>query len=393
MESAGVVEIDGSIGEGGGQILRSALALSMVTGRPCRLKNIRAGRKKPGLLRQHLTALEAAAKIGSATVEGAALGSRDLFFRPGSPRSGCYRFPVGTAGSATLVLQTVLPALLTASGSSEIVLEGGTHNPFAPPFDFLDRVLLPVLNRMGPRIRAELERPGFYPAGGGLFRVTVDPVPRLSRIDILRRGGIVSRKAVARVSNLSPQIAERELAIVARSLSWSAECLHAEQLHDAAGPGNVLMLEIASEHVTELFTGFGRRGTPAEQVAEGVVKEAREYLGSGAPVGPYLADQLLVPFGVAGEGSYRTVRPTRHTLTNIEIVRMFLDVEIAVRQEDEALWSIMIDRHPTGKGLPTKRPAASPPVGHLPPSGRGTRMPKRGPDPGRWVGAHHPCPS
>ncbi len=344
MKSAAAVEIDGSIGEGGGQILRSALALSLVTGKPCTVTNIRAGRKKPGLLRQHLTALNAAAEIGSAKVGGAQLGSRELSFEPGNVRSGSYRFSVGTAGSTTLVLQTVLPALLIADGRTEVVLEGGTHNPFAPPFDFLNRVLLPILGRMGPQIRAELERPGFYPAGGGIFRVVVEPTARLSRIDLLDRGEITTRKALARVCNLSSRIADRELATVGKGLSWTADCLQAEEVQGAMGPGNVLTLEIESENVTELFTGFGRREASAEQVAESVVKEVREYLVSGAPVGPYLADQLLVPFAIAGGGAYRTVRPTRHTLTNIEIVRMFLDVDIAVRKEDRAVWTISIDR-------------------------------------------------
>lgn len=343
MTSTAAVAIDGSRGEGGGQILRSALALSLVTGRPFSLRNIRAGRKKPGLLRQHLTAVNAAAEVGSATVKGAALGSRELFFRPRGVRAGTYRFSVGTAGSTTLVLQSVLPALLIASDASEIVLEGGTHNPFAPPFDFLDRVLLPVLSRMGPRIRAELDRPGFYPAGGGSFRVTVEPTSRLSRIHLLERGAITARNASARVSNLPSHIAERELAIVSKLLSWPPECLLSERIRDAIGPGNVLMLEIESENVTELFTGVGRRRVSAEQVAEGAVKEAREYLASNAPVGPYLADQLLVPFALAGGGSYRTVRPTRHTLTNIEIVELFLAVSIAVEKEGHAVWTIAIE--------------------------------------------------
>jgi RNA 3'-terminal phosphate cyclase (ATP) len=344
MKSATAVRIDGSIGEGGGQIVRSALALSLVTGKPCTLTDIRAGRKKPGLLRQHLTALKAAAEVGSATVEGAQLGSRELSFRPGPVRSGSYRFSVGTAGSTTLVLQTVLPALLTADDPSEVVLEGGTHNPWAPPFDFLNRVLLPILERMGPRVRAKLERPGFYPAGGGLFRVEVEPAARLSRIELLERGEITARRALAKVCNLPRRIANRELATVGKGLSWTEDCLQAEQVRGAIGPGNVLTIEIESENVTELFTGFGRRGATAEQVAEGVVEEVREYLASGAPVGPYLADQLLVPFAIAGGGAYRTVRPTRHTLTNVEIVRKFLDVDIAVDKEHRAVWTIRIDR-------------------------------------------------
>src|SRR5512138_2046230 len=162
-----MITIDGSQGEGGGQILRSALALSLVTGKPFRIENIRARRQKPGLMRQHLTAVNAAVEIGAAHVSGNTVGSSELTFAPTALRSGEYHFVVGTAGSCTLVLQTVLPALIIAEGSSEIRLEGGTHNPAAPPFDFLAGAFLPLLNRMGPDVRAALERPGFYPAGGG----------------------------------------------------------------------------------------------------------------------------------------------------------------------------------------------------------------------------------
>src|SRR5262245_57066518 len=169
-----ILTIDGSHGEGGGQILRSSLALSMVTGTPFRIENIRAKRKKPGLMRQHLTAVNAARQVSSAGVDGAAIGSTELVFHPGTVRPGDYQFAVGTAGSTTLVLQTVLPALLCAGGSSRLSFEGGTHNPFAPPFDFLERAFLPLMNRMGPKVAATLERPGFYPAGGGRFTVTIE---------------------------------------------------------------------------------------------------------------------------------------------------------------------------------------------------------------------------
>ena len=173
--------------------------------------------------------------------------------------------------------------------------------------------------------------------------MTVTPVPRLSRMDLLERGEIATRRALARVSNLSPRIADRELAAVGKSLSWDARCLEAEQVQGAIGPGNVLTVELVSENITELFTGFGRREASAEQVAEDVVEEVKAYLASGAPVGPYLADQLLVPLAIAGGGSFRTVRPTRHTLTNIEIVRSFLDIDIVVHKEDRGVWRIAVD--------------------------------------------------
>ncbi len=160
-----MITIDGSYGEGGGQILRTSLALSLVTGKPFSIRNIRAGRKKPGLMRQHLTAVNAAAEIGQAAIEGNRIGSQAFTFEPEMIKPGNFHFAIGSAGSCTLVFQTILPALLTAGEPSEIILEGGTHNPFAPPFDFLEKAFLPVINRMGPKVAAVLEKPGFYPAG------------------------------------------------------------------------------------------------------------------------------------------------------------------------------------------------------------------------------------
>jgi RNA 3'-terminal phosphate cyclase (ATP) len=252
--------IDGSFGEGGGQILRTALSLSLVTGKPFRIENIRAGRKNPGLLRQHLTAVNAAAEISQAEVTGAAIGSGELTFAPGSVMSGNYAFAVGTAGSTTLVLQTVLPALLIATGRSRLILEGGTHNPFAPPFDFLDRAFLPLVNRMGPRATAELERPGFYPAGGGRMSVTIEPARDLNRLDLPARGEVLARRAKAVVANLPISIAERELKVIARKMSWPRESMKAESVERSPGPGNVVTIEIECEHLTEVFTGFGERG-------------------------------------------------------------------------------------------------------------------------------------
>jgi RNA 3'-terminal phosphate cyclase (ATP) len=164
-----MITIDGSYGEGGGQILRTSLALSLVTGKPFSINNIRAGRKKPGLMRQHLTAVNAAAEIGSAAIKGNRIGSQEFTFEPEMIKPGNFHFAIGSAGSCTLVFQTILPALIIAGGPSEIILEGGTHNPFAPPFDFLAKAFLPVINRMGPKVDAVLEKPGFYPAGGGRF--------------------------------------------------------------------------------------------------------------------------------------------------------------------------------------------------------------------------------
>jgi RNA 3'-terminal phosphate cyclase (ATP) len=335
-----MLTIDGSMGEGGGQILRTSLAFSLVTGTPFRIENIRAGRKKPGLMRQHLTAVKATAEIGHAEVVGARVGSLELTFAPGRVVPGEYSFSVGTAGSTTLVLQTILPALLTAAGPSSLVLDGGTHNPFAPPFDFLQKTFLPIVNRMGPTVIATLERPGFFPTGGGRLIVAVEPSRTLAPIDLLDRGPIQRRLAKAVVAGLPRHIAEREVRTIARVLRWPDECLCVEELSGLYGPGNVVTVEIESAHITEVCTGFGQKGVRAEIVAEGVAKEARRYLDANVPVGEHLADQLLIPFALAGGGSYKTGPLSRHAHTNIDVVKMFLDIEIAVEETRGGQWLV-----------------------------------------------------
>jgi RNA 3'-terminal phosphate cyclase (ATP) len=328
-----VLTIDGSSGEGGGQILRTALGLSIVTGTPFRIERIRARREKPGLLRQHLTAVEAAAEISRARVEGAALRSTALTFEPGPVRPGEYTFNVGTAGSATLVLQTILPPLLTASSPSLLVLEGGTHNPAAPPFDFIARSFLPLLQRMGPEVAAELERPGFVPAGGGRFHVAITPVSHLRPFSLIERGPVLDRRARALVSRLPRSIGEREIRVLRDALSLAPERASVDEIHDGIGPGNVVLVDIELEHHTEVFTGFGRIGVRAEAIANRLVDEVQEYLAGDHPVGRCLADQLLVPFALAGAGRFRTGPLSLHATTNVNVVKQFLDVEIDLVEE------------------------------------------------------------
>lgn len=328
-----MLRIDGSEGEGGGQVLRTSVALSMVTGKPVRIDKIRARRAKPGLMRQHLTAVLAAAKVSQARVEGAEVGSTSLVFTPGPVTSGEYRFAVGTAGSVTLVLQTVLPALLTASGPSMLTLEGGTHNPLAPPFEFLDRVFLPLVGRMGPRVQAHLERPGFYPAGGGRFSVRIEPAPALAGFELLERGEIRRRQGTVILSRLPRGIAEREVQRLAQGTGWEPSCFEIREV-DSLGPGNAVLLELESEAVTEVFTGFGEVGVRAETVADRAVQEMRRYLAAGVPVGEHLADQLLLPLALAGSGAFTTVPLSLHAMTQIELIPRFLDVRIEVEQEE-----------------------------------------------------------
>lgn len=325
-----LLHIDGSHGEGGGQIVRSSLTLSVATGRPIRITRLRAGRKKPGLLRQHLTAVRAATAVGAAEVTGGELGSTELTFRPTGIVPGEHRFAVGTAGSATLVLQTVLPVLLTAKQPSRLTLEGGTHNPFAPPFEFLDRAFLPQINRMGPTVTATLEQSGFFPAGGGRFVVDVEPCAGLTGLQLLERGEPGAHHATALLSNLPENIADRELGVVARRLGWGPERLHTS-IRPGPGPGNALLIQLEHEHATEVFTGFGEPRRRATAVADLALKLAQEHLACDAPVGPFLADQLLLPAALAAAGgepsAYRITRATRHLTTHLELVKLFVPVE------------------------------------------------------------------
>jgi RNA 3'-terminal phosphate cyclase (ATP) len=337
-----MITIDGSQGEGGGQILRTSLALSLVTGQPFRMERVRAGRQKPGLLKQHLTAVEAAKTVGCAEVMGAALGSQTLEFTPGPVTPGNYRFAVGTAGSATLVLQTVLSALLTASGLSTLTLEGGTHNPMAPPFDFLEKSFMPLIHRMGPSVHLELRRHGFFPAGGGRFHARIEPAKKLSRLDLLERGSIRRRQARILVSKLPEHVGQRELAVVRDELKWRAEECAAEAVPYPVGPGNAVVLAIETEHVTEVFTGFGERGRPAEEVARSAIEAAKAWLEVDVPVDEHLADQLLIPMVLAGGGSFRTTKPSLHTTTNAEVIQRFVSVPIRIDRESEMVWIVKV---------------------------------------------------
>lgn len=328
-----MIRIDGSFGEGGGQILRTSLSLSLATGKAFRIENIRSGRDRPGLLRQHLAAVLAAAEVGGAEVEGAAFGSTALTFSPGRVRAGEYRFAVGSAGSGTLVFQTVLPALMLADRTSRLVIEGGTHNLAAPPFDFLARTFMPLLERMGPKVRLRLERYGFYPRGGGLFSAEIGPCAALRPLHLGERGETVSRRILAVVANLPGHIAAREIATAARLLDWSEDLGKIEQTRNSIGPGNIVMIEIGSREVTEIFSAFGQLGVRAERVAEAAAREAREYLASRAAASEHLTDQLLLPLALAGAGSFTAQKINLHARTSMEVISHFLPVRFVTLEE------------------------------------------------------------
>lgn len=331
--------LDGRLGEGGGQILRTALSLSMCLGRPFRIEHLRANRRPSGLRHQHLTAVLAAAEICDAIVVGAELGSAALSFRPGPIRAGSYRFDLGTAGSTTLVAETLVPVLGMAKAHSSLELVGGTHNPLAPSFEFLNQALLPVLRRMGLGVEARLERHGFYPRGGGRVWLSVTPAQPRGVIHLERSGALRGWRAEALLSRLPRHIAERELALLGRELGPAPQALVVREV-DALGPGNALILVIEGAEISEVITGIGQRGIPAETVAAAVVREARAYLAAEVPVGPHLADQVLVPLALCGGGTFLTLEPTRHTLTNLAVIQRFLDLRSRVQHLGGGRWRI-----------------------------------------------------
>jgi RNA 3'-terminal phosphate cyclase (ATP) len=338
-----MLTLDGSFGEGGGQIIRSSLALSVITGKPFRIYNVRARRDKPGLQRQHLTAVMAAAEICGAQVEGARLGTNEFTFAPDETKPGEYHFPIGTAGATMLVLQTILPPLMISHEPSIITLEGGTHNKHAPPFDFLQKTFLPLVNRTGPHVSIELERYGFYPPGGGRINVYIEPRSAPERLEIEERGKVLDRCARALVVKLPASIAERELYVIAEHLGFAHDELRVETSDNALSPGNVVMIEIRSRHLTEIITSVGERGVRAEQVAERAAREAAAYLAANAPVGEHLADQLLIPLALAGGGSFTTGPLSLHTTTNIEVIKKFLDVKIKTTPLEGEVWRVEIE--------------------------------------------------
>ncbi|MEM6707069.1 MAG: RNA 3'-terminal phosphate cyclase, partial [Acidobacteriota bacterium] len=298
-----MIEIDGSIGEGGGQILRSCLSLSMATQQPFRIHRIRGGRRRPGLLRQHLTGVLAAAEICGADLEGAELGSVELSFHPGRVRGGEFRFAVGTAGSAHLVLQAILPALLHANVAAQLRLEGGTHNPSAPPYPFVERTFLPRLRQLGYDVDVQLERHGFYPAGGGAIVATVRPAARLEKVSWRERGELFPLRAEIVYAKMPREIPERQAQILSKKLGVPSDEVRLAEV-ESLGPGNAVMIDAASESGVEVVTAFGESGVASEKILRRAANQVRRLQKSSAPIGEFLADQLLLPLALGPGGVF-----------------------------------------------------------------------------------------
>lgn len=327
--------IDGSQGEGGGQVLRTSLSLSALTGRPFRIENIRAKRSRPGLRPQHLAAVRAVADICEAQLDGDHIAAKTVVFLPGGlPKSGDYSFDVSeaslsgkSAGSTSLILQTILWPLLYARKSSSIIIRGGTFVPFSPPYHYLAEVFRPALRRFGARIATKLTAWGWMTAGRGEITATINPVERMEGVHFKKIAN-PEIQGVAAVSNLPSHIPHR-MARRAHNLLTRAGFVPSITSLRERGPGPGAGIILWREQAA--FSSLGRKGLPANEVAEAAVAELLSFVDNGAAIDHHLADQLLVPMALAhGNSSFTTNLLTRHTLTNIELLRRWLDVRIRI---------------------------------------------------------------
>lgn len=335
------IQIDGSQGEGGGQILRTALALSMITGQAFELINIRAGRKKPGLMRQHLVCVQASQHISQAYVEGAELHSQRLYFAPQHIQSGKYQFQIGSAGSTTLVLQTLLPALLLQNEASELTISGGTHNPLAPTADFIEHCFLPALEKLGIKVEFKLNKAGFFPIGAGEIQIKIQPWQHRNKLNLLDRGILQSTEAFAAVLNLSEeaQIAQRELATLNKRLKLDTQ----QQFHlNGISRGNTVYVKVKHQHHVELFTALGEMRKSAEQIANHLAEQVKRYIASQAVVDEYLADQLLLPLALGQGGEFTAHCISEHTRTQAVMIEKFIDCEIEFIELDKNLFQALV---------------------------------------------------
>ena len=325
------IQIDGSIGEGGGQILRTALSLSMITGIPFELVNIRAGRKKSGLMRQHLVCVQASQRISNAVVKGAELHSQKLYFQPQQVQAGKYDFQIGSAGSTILVFQTLLPVLMMQDQSSEISIHGGTHNPMAPTADFIEHCFLPTLQKLGIQVDFECERAGFFPIGAGQINVTIHPWTEKSKLSILQRGKLIETSAYASTLNIPVTIADRELEVLNNQFDLSTR----KSLNfKGISQGNTAFVVVNFEHHQQVFSTLGEMKKSAEKVAQDLAKDVKTYLKTDTVADEYLTDQLLLPLALGQGGEFTAQVLSEHTKTQAEMIQKFLDCEISFKEVD-----------------------------------------------------------
>jgi len=343
------VSIDGSFGEGGGQILRTSLALACITGKALHIENIRANRRNPGLAKQHISCVYAARDVTDGTCSGIELGSQVLNFQPGKITGGNFSFDIGSAGSASLVTQTIMPPLFLADKSSTVAVLGGTHNPMSPPYNFFERTFLPAIAQSGFNARCRLLKYGFFPAGGGKLKIDVQPWDKesSSAIDFCQPAEKFEISVIIYTARLPSHIADRQRGLLLKSaLAFTDagkmrlvqplkfEDIELVDVTDSDGPGNCVMILLSGQTQKTIFTAFGEKGKPSEKVIREAVNLTTEFLKSGAAIDHFLADQLLIYMTMAVAGSFTTDKLSSHLQTNIEIIKKFIPVDFQVEQRE-----------------------------------------------------------
>lgn len=338
-----LVKIDGASGEGGGQILRSALSLSIRTGQAFHIRGIRAGRSKPGLMRQHLACVQAASVVCGGSADGAQVGSTELLFQPGPIQGGNYRFDIGSAGSTMLVLQTVLLNLLDAPKPSTLRIEGGTHGKTAPSTDFIAHSYFPMLQKMGANLQLCVRQAGFYPMGGGVVEVDVQP-GALTGFALTQRGDLLSQEATAFSCGVPGHVATRELEVLAQELRLRPDQLRATRATAQLGRGNSLHLCLQFPEHQIAISALGERGLSAEAVANQLVQDAKSFLAQSAPIDAHLADQLLLPLVWAGGGCFRCEQATAHLYSNAEVIEAFAAARVSISAQADGSSLVSVNR-------------------------------------------------
>jgi RNA 3'-terminal phosphate cyclase (ATP) len=355
------VSIDGSLGEGGGQILRTSLALSCITGKALHMENIRANRRNPGLAKQHISCVYAVRDITSGICSGVELGSQILDFQPGKIQGGNFSSDIGSAGSASLVIQTIMPPLFLADKSSTVTVTGGTHNPMSPPYDFFERTFLPAIATGGFNAKCRLLKHGFFPAGGGKIKIDVQPWDKesSSTIDFCQPAEKFEISAIVCTAKLPSHIADRQRGLLLRSpLAYQGdekmrlsqplkfETIELVDVTDSDGPGNCVMILLSGEHRETVLSAFGEKGKPSEKVIREAVNLTTEFLKSAAAIAHFLADQLLIYMAMTRTGSFATDKLSSHLQTNIEVIKRFLPVDFAIEQQKTAFKISCCPPHP-----------------------------------------------
>lgn len=327
-----LIEIDGSFGEGGGQILRTALSLSCLLKRPFRIFNIRKGREKPGLMPQHIVSVRAAERLSGAETSGVEKGSTELVFIPGEVKGGDFFFDIGTAGSACLVLQTILPSLLFSGVRASITIRGGTHVPFSPSFDYISHVFVPALEKIGIMVEVNIENYGFYPKGGGIIKAWINPGSRIKPLNLVDRGKVLRLEGSSSVANLPVSIADRQRQSFLNKIGCPGFPVDIQlSTVPSIGQGTFLFVKVISENVVAGFTSLGARGKRAETVGEELAEDVMRYLKTDGAFDPHLPDQLVLYLALCKEKSTITTSAiTDHLLTNLWVIGRFIDLEYTI---------------------------------------------------------------